>query len=149
MKKFIKFTIISALALFACVTTYSQTYIQRNTSEAIKRYVTTPSNTETKVDSIQIGTNEAGIIQVKVIGLSSAGADPITGTLQYSYTKAAGTLSLGTSRIVDTVRVDSDISGATFAASASNNNIKITVTGKSAVPIRWTVITKQWGRKND
>ncbi len=127
----------------------AQTYIQRNTEEKIRRYITTPSNAETKIDSVAVGTNEAGIIQVKVIGLSSTGADPITGTLQFSYAKVAGVLTLGTSRIVDSVRVGSSISGATFGATASNNNIKITVTGKSAVPIRWTVITKQYARKND
>lgn len=127
----------------------AQTYIERNITGKIKRYLTTPSNTATKIDSITVSSNEAGIIQIQVIGLSSMGVNGITGTLQYSYSKASGTLTLGTSRIVDSVRVDSGISGATFAATASNNNIKISVTGKSGVPVRWTVITKQWARSND
>jgi hypothetical protein len=149
MKKFIKYLLPLLIIAGFTASLQAQTYVERNITEKIKRYVTTPSNTQTKVDSITLANNEAGIIQVKVVGMSSSGSDPITGTLQYSYTKASGTLALGTSRIVDTVRVDSDISGATFAASASNDNIKITVTGKSGVPIRWTVITKQWARRND
>jgi hypothetical protein len=141
--------LISLVALFAVQTSFSQTFIQRNQSENIIRKVTTPSNTATKVDSITVLDGEAGIFYIRVLGLHTTSVDAVTGTIMYRYSKTGGTLTLTNAVVTDSIRTATNTSGATFGALASNNNIRIIVTGPSSKPIRWAVVTRQWLRRND
>lgn len=99
--------------------------------------VTTTNATPVIIDTIPVANNTAGIIEVTVCGSSAAG-DGVTGKLIYRYSKAAGTLTVSSATAASAVTADTNVSGATFALAAnSNNNAKLTITGKSGVTIKW------------
>jgi hypothetical protein len=148
MKKFLALIVLFSAFVFAG---NSQTLKKVNTAGQIVKSLTTTNATATKVDSITVATNEIGTITISVVGLKSDGSAAISGTKTYRYSKAAGTLSLATATIdpEDSLVVDSGVSGATFAASTSNDNILVKVTGKSSTTIYWKVIVKQFGIAKD
>lgn len=131
-------------------TCFSQTYIERNTTGHIHRTVSTTNNTATQVDAITVLPDEVGYFTVNVLGMVSDTSGNVQGTLRYKYQKtSAGTLTLTGTDTVQAVTTGVNCTGALFAASAVSNNIVIKVTGVSSHTIRWSVITKQWLRRND
>lgn len=148
MKKFLLIaTLFVSFALIASSAS-AQTFYNRNVQEVVKTKTTT-GNTATTVYTVPTTANEIGFITIKAIGFSKADTAAITGIRTYRYTKVGGTLTLAS--VVETLTpvVDSDISGVTFAATASSNNILVQVTGKTATTIYWNVIVKQTAAKLD
>ncbi len=147
MKKLFSILVLVAFAIPG----YSQTVKNVNPAGHISKKVTTTNATATKVDTINIDEDEIGTIQVIVIGLKSDGSAAITGSKSYRYAKASGSLTLATATInpTDSLVVDTGVSGATFAASASDDNIVVKVTGKASTTIYWRVIVKQFAMAKD
>ncbi len=147
MKKLVLFLVLAAFAFIG----NAQTVKNVNDAGTLSKKVTTTNATATKVDTINVATNEIGSIEVKVIGLKSDGSAAITGSKTYRYAKASGTLTLATATInpTDSLVVDTGVSGATFAASASDNNIVVKVTGKASTTIYWRVVVRQFAMSKD
>jgi hypothetical protein len=141
-----KFLLIATL--FVSFALNAQTFYNRNVQEVVKTKTTT-GNTATTVYTVPTTANEIGFITIKAIGFSKADTAAITGIRTYRYTKVGGTLTLAS--VVETLTpvADADISGVTFAATASSNNILVQVTGKTATTIYWNVIVKQTAAKLD
>lgn len=106
--------------------------------------LTTPDATPVIADTMAIADNSAGLIEVYGSGSSAAG-DGVTGKLIYRYHKSAGTITLGSATSASAIVADTNVSGATFAVAATaSNNLKLTVTGKSALPVQWHLLMNQF-----
>lgn len=139
---------LAVAASFACSAS-AQTFINRNVGETIVKSTTTTNATPVTLQTVAIGTNESGIITIKAIGTDITTMASVTGTVSYKYTKANGTLTLGTVVVNDAIVADAGVSTSTFGAAASSNNIAVNLTGKAATNIRWRVIVKQYGIRNE
>jgi len=141
-------TIFVSLSLIASSVS-AQTFYNRNAGQSIIKTKTTTNNTATTVYTVPTTSNEVGFITIKAIGFSAADTAAVTGIRTYRYTKVGGTLTLASVTETLTPVADSDISGATFAAVASSNDILVKVTGVSSKTIYWNVITQQTATKLD
>lgn len=139
MKKIILLAIIGLFSLQA----FSQTFINLNTIEHYVSKKTTTDATITTVNTVTISDNEVGFITIKTVGYSPDSVAAVTGIKSYRYVKKAGTLTLGSAVNVLTPVADTQVSTATFVASASGNNILIRVTGIAALTMYWDVITER------
>lgn len=134
--------ILSALfAIALSVAASAQNQSLRTTSGKLIRFrvdtLTTFNATPVIMDTIGITDNTAGILEVTVVGASAVG-DGITGKLIYRFKKVSGTLTVATADTASAITADTNLSGGTFAvATTSYGNAKLTVTGKSAVTVRW------------
>lgn len=131
------------------ISAISQKFINRNITELTIKTLTTTDATATKVDSLVITANEVGFITIKAVGYSADSVAAVTGIRTYRYTKVDGTLTLGSVIETQAPVADTKVSGATFTAVASSNNIVIKATGKADVSMNWYFITKQFGAKSD
>ncbi|MBK7885122.1 MAG: hypothetical protein IPJ81_16055 [Chitinophagaceae bacterium] len=145
MKKILFLAAITCLSL----SSFSQKLINRNITELEIKNLTTTNATATKVDSLVITPNEVGFITIKAVGFSADSVAAVTGIRTYRYTKVAGTLTLGSVIETQAPVADTKVSGATFTAVASSNNIVIKATGKADVSMKWYFITKQYGAKKE
>lgn len=142
--KSIKFLLVAILAMIVCsVQAQSATQINlKSTSGKLVNFgkiitATTADATPVIVDTSAIKDNSAGLVQITVSGSSAAG-DGVTGKLVYRYKKVAGTLTVATADVLSAIVADTNVSGATFAAAATSyGNLKLTLTGKAAVTIKW------------
>lgn len=147
MKKFILIaTLFASMALIASSVS-AQTFYNRNIKQGFVKTKTTTDNTATTVYTVPTTSNEIGFITIKAMGFSKADTAAVTGIRTYRYTKVNGTLTLAT--VVETLTpvADTKVSGTTFAAVASSNEILIKVTGKAATTMYWNVITQQTATK--
>lgn len=102
---------------------------------------TTTDATPKITDTLIVGNNSAGLIEVSAVGVTSAG-EAVTAKLIYRYAKASGTLTIASAANISAVAADTALSGATVAAAATaDNNIKVTITGKASKTIRWRLKT--------
>lgn len=135
--------ILCSLLCMACVAGASAqvNYIKTDKGKmfpvgSMKR-VTTPDATPVVIDTLAIQDNSGGVIEVTCVGSSAAG-DVVTGKLIYRYKKSAGTLTVASAANESAIVADTNVSGATFAAAATaSNNLKITVTGKAGLAVKW------------
>lgn len=153
MKKLLKF--LPILLMLTCITSFvsaqvTTRFTNRNFDERIAQSLTTTDSTLTYTDSLVLGTNEAGIVQLTVIGFAKDTAYSVTGVIQARFNKRRGTLTLGT--ITETEPITRDavlqntaLGGATFTLVVVNNNIYVRVKGKAAYSIKWTTFVKYKG----
>lgn len=105
--------------------------------------LTTTDSVATHIDSIKIADNTAGLIEVYVVGQSTAGYG-VTAKVIYRYKKVSGTLTLSAATNIMAAVVDTNLSGATFAlAATATNNAQLKVTGKAATSVKWRSIIVQ------
>ena len=150
MKKFLKSFLFAGIlfcmanAVTAQVTTR---FTNRNFDERIAQRLVTTDSTLTYTDSLVLGTNEAGIVQVTVIGFAKDTAYSVTGVIQFRFNKRRGICTIGTITAVEPITVDAVLQngtgGATFTAVVVNENIYIRVKGKAGYDITWTTFVKQ------
>lgn len=108
----------------------------------------TTDSTLTYLDTLVIASNEAGIIELQIIGYDSVNSVAITGSQIVRYKKVAGTLTLGTATDVLATEVDTGlqtagVGGAAFTIISQNNNVVIRVKGKDGKFIHWIGTTRK------
>jgi hypothetical protein len=150
MKKLFKISLIAIMLLSIGSTLSAQTtrFTNRNFDERIAQRIVTTDSTLTYVDSLVLGTNETGIVQLTVIGYAKDTAYAVTGVIQARFNKRRGTLTLGTITEIepitrDAVLANTAVGGATFTLVSVNNNIYVRVKGKATYSITWTTFVKQ------
>ncbi len=141
--------LFAAIVICLSISAFSQKLINRNITELDIKTLTTTNATATKVDSLIITPNEVGFITIKAVGFSKDSVAAVTGIRTYRYTKVGGTLTLGSVIETQAPVADSKVTGATFAAVSSGNNIVIKATGVADVTMNWYFITKQYGAKKE
>lgn len=140
MKKII---LLAVIGLFTIQAVHSQTFVNLNTYEHFVDKATTTTATATTVHTVNVADNEVGFITIKAIGFSPDSVEAITGIKSYRYVKKNGTLTLGSAVNILAPVTDTDVSSATFVASASGNNILVRVTGISGLTMYWNVIVER------
>ena len=156
MKKFLKTPFLVCLALVAIATSFSASaqvttrFTNRNFDERVANRLVTTDSTLTYIDSLVLGTNEAGIVEVTIIGFAKDTAYSVTGKIQARFNKRRGTCTLGTITEVepitrDAVLANTALGGATFTLVVVNNNIYVRVKGRATYEITWTCFTKYKG----
>lgn len=148
MKKLLKFLPVLLIMAFMATTVTAQTtrFTNRNFDERIAQRLVTTDSTLTYIDSLVLGTNEAGIVQVTVIGFAKDTAYSVTGVIQARFNKRRGTCTLGTITEIEPITTDAVLAnagtGSTFTLVVVNNNIYVRVKGKAAYDITWTSFVK-------
>lgn len=144
MKKFLALVLMVGFVS----TSFSQkVFFNKNALESTVKKVTTTDATATTAASLTLTNNEVGVITIKVIGFRADTVAGVTGVRTYRYKKVGGTLALGSVIETQAIVADSDVTGATFSASASSNNILVKVTGVAGKTIYWDVIVIQRGTR--
>lgn len=133
------------LTMFAIVDTQAQklSLLNVNGADNIVKSVATTDSTLTYVDSISLKTNEAGIIEVAVIGYAKDTAYAVTGVKKVRFNKRRGTLTLGTVADEQAVVADAALGTSTFDIVAARDKILVRVKGKAATNITWYSILKR------
>ncbi|MEX6689227.1 hypothetical protein QTN47_17085 [Danxiaibacter flavus] len=100
---------------------------------------TTTDATQKTIDSVPIAANEAGIFELQVVGLSTAG-EAVTGSTITRYVKKSGTLTVATDSIILAKVTDTGVTNGAYAWSvSSDNNLLLKVTGQASKTINWIV----------
>ncbi len=144
MKKF-----LFLAAILTCVCTVSLNAqrvraINANPNESYGKTKVTTDSTLTYLDSVSIGTNEAGIVEVKVIGYAKDTAYSVTGVVKARFNKRRGTLTMGSVIEEQTIVTDAALGSATFTLVAASNKIYVRVKGKDATNITWYSIQRRF-----
>lgn len=109
--------------------------------------VTTTDSTLTAIDSIVIAADEAGIVEVQVVGFNDSTSTAVTGSKILRYVKDGGTLTLGSATNVLTTVTDATLGTATWTVTTSGDNIIVQVKGKAGFTVRWQANTRRIYRK--
>lgn len=148
MKNLIILVLVSVFSAAITVPSFAQkAFFNKNVTETFTRKIQTTNATATDASTIIIGENEVGHIEIKTIGFSPDSVAAVTGIRTYRYQKINGVLTLGSAIETLPIIADTKVSGGTFAAVASGNNIIIRVTGKASVLLYWDIVIKQRGSK--
>lgn len=106
-------------------------------------YHTTDSTTYHTVGTLNIATNEVGLIEVEVIGIDTTSTGGFcTGKQIVTYSKLAGTLTLGTPSNVLAATTSNSMTTSAFRITTSSNNIIVQVKGTLNRDILWTARVK-------
>lgn len=145
MKKFLFFCLTATLML--AVTTVNAQRVRaingNNTEQYAKSKVTTDSVLY-YIDSVSVGTNEAGILEVKYIGYAKDTAYAITGVKKVRFNKRRGTLTLGSVVDEQAEVADAALGTATVTIVAANNKIYTRIKGKDGMNITWYALTRRF-----
>jgi hypothetical protein len=133
-----KFLLIATL-MFAIQSVNAQTVSPvffRTTSNTMYNYSyegtlrTTDSTTYHTVGTLAISNNEAGIIEVEVVGLDTTStAGFVVGKQIVNYSKKAGTLTLATPTNVLSATTSVSLITSAFQVTTASNNIVVQVKG--------------------
>ncbi len=139
MKKFL-LILLMGLMFFA---SNAQKILSVNGSENSGHTIKTTDSAYHYVDSVVISANEAGIIEVSVIGFSYDTAYSVTGVQTVRYNKHRDTLTMGTPTDVLAKETDTVLGSATFDLISSGNKIYVRIKGKLNYTMRWLSIVKR------
>lgn len=153
MKKLLKFIPVLFALAFVTSTVSAQVttrFTNRNFDERIAQKVVTADSTLTYTDSVVLGTNEAGILELTVIGFAKDTAYSVTGKIAVRFNKRRGTCTLGSITQVLPITTDAVLQtagdgGATFTLVVVNNNVYVRVKGKAGYSITWHTFLKYKG----
>jgi len=145
MKKLI-FLALTTIMFFSA-SAQTTRFANRNNAESIALKTVTTDSAIHYVDSLVLGANEAGLVELKVIGFAKDTAYSVTGKLSVRFNKRRGTLTLGSVTQLepitrDAVLKNTELGGATFTFSIVNNNLYVSVKGKDGYSITWMSILK-------
>jgi hypothetical protein len=115
-----------------------------NTEQYAKSKVTTDSVLY-YIDSVNVGTDEAGILEVKYVGYAKDTAYAITGVKKVRFNKRRGTLTLGTVIDEQAEVADAALGTATVSLVAANNKIYVRIKGKNGLNITWYTLSRRFG----
>jgi hypothetical protein len=104
---------------------------------------TTDSTTYHTIGTLAIGANEVGVIEVEVVGIDTTTTGGFcTGKKIVTYSKKAGTLTLGTPTDLLATTTAATNTTSAWRISASSNNIIVEVKGTLSREILWTARVK-------
>lgn len=148
MKKFL-FLIVSAISLAASAQTVSPVFF-KTTANKIYQYSyegslrTTDSTSYHTIGTINVASNEVGNLTVEVVGIDTTSTGGFcTGSKTVTYSKKAGTLTLGTPANILATTTSLSMTTSTWDITASSNNIIIRVRGTLSREILWVVRVRQ------
>lgn len=148
MKGLFKFFIL-CLAMATAVTASAQLQQIKTVSGRLIPYgsiatTVTTDSTLRVIDSIVVVNNTGGILEVTVVGSSTAG-DAITGKQIFRYKKASGTITLSSATNILATVVDAGLGTATFSVSTTaSGNIQVRVKGKDGTSVRWRSVIQPY-----
>ena len=150
MKRLITILVIAVTILCNTESIRAQsTFLQRNSTEKFVKAVTTTNATATTIDTIGVATNEAGWLEMKMLGYYEDSTSSFVGTKLIKYYKVGGTLTI-TSTIDSTASINTPLSGSDYwVTKNSYNNLVTKVSGKASKTVYWKLITKQYLRRTD
>ncbi|MFT3680704.1 MAG: hypothetical protein QM791_23790 [Ferruginibacter sp.] len=138
--KSLKILTVAIFALTACCS-------KKATAQATKKWIpteyrhqatlTTTDSAYQTIDLLEVASNEAGIIEVQVLGYNDSLSIAVTGKQIVRYKKVAGTLTVGTASNILAKETDTGLSTATWDISTSSNNIIIRVKGRLNYTVKW------------
>lgn len=106
-------------------------------------YRSTDSTTYHTVGTYTVAANEVGLLEVEVIGIdTTSSAGFCTGSKVVTYSKVAGTLTLGTPSNILATTTSANMSTSSWQITTSSNNIIVQVKGTLNRDILWTVRIK-------
>jgi hypothetical protein len=108
---------------------------------------TTTDSTLTTLSTVTVGDDEAGVIEVMLVGFNDSTSTAVTGAKIVRYVKDAGTLTLGTPTSSLATVTDATLGTATWSVTTSSNNIIVQVKGKAGFTIRWQCTVRRVYRK--
>ena len=114
-----------------------------NATENLGSAITTTDSSYYYIDSVSIKTNEAGVIEVSVIGYAKDTAYSVTGIKKVRFNKRRGTLTMGTVIDEQPVITDAALGTSTFDLVAASNKIYVRVKGKQSTTVNWFSITRR------
>lgn len=103
----------------------------------------TTNGSAMNADTITLGSDEAGVLQVTVVGFNKDSASAVTGAKILRYVKSGGTLTLGSATADLAVAADTKLGSATFAVASVGNNAVVQVTGTSGVTVQWKIFIRR------
>lgn len=103
--------------------------------------ITTTDSAFHSITTVSLSNNTAGIIEVSVSGVDSAG-NAVTGSQIVRYSKKSGTLTLGTPGDLLAKVTDGSLGTSTWNISTTDNNIIVQVKGKLNTTVRWRCLIK-------
>jgi hypothetical protein len=104
---------------------------------------TTDSTTYHTIGTLGIGANEVGVIEVEVVGIdTTTTAGFCTGKQIVTYSKKAGTLTLGTPTNILAATTSASMTTSAFQITTASNNIIVQVKGTLNREILWTARVK-------
>lgn len=105
--------------------------------------MTTTDSAVNTIQTIEVGEDEAGVIEVQCVAFNDSLGLAVTGSKILRYVKTGGTLTLGSATNVLTSVTDAGLGTATWAVSAADDNIILTVKGKLNYTVNWRVVTRR------
>ena len=135
MKKIV--SILLFMLAFTCLQVNAQKLILKNSDEQISHVLKTVDSNYHYIDSTVINTNEAGIVEVAVVGLDTANVYAITGVIKVRYVSSSGTITLGS--IISDVPIvaDGGFSPGTFNFYVVGSKIYVRVKGELNTAVHW------------
>jgi hypothetical protein len=142
MKNFLSIAIIF-LCLCVTVSSQAQSYLNRNSDEHTAHTLVTTDSAYHYIDSLVMGSSEAGVFEVTVIGYATDTLYAVRGTLKFDYINRNGTLTLGSVVNDIPITTDAPLGTATFDVTAVDNKAYIRVKGHFGNSILWYCIVKR------
>jgi len=147
MKRFLLLSLMTTMLITACFGQRKLVLLKKSNNTTFdygrEAIVTTTDSTLTYLDSIPIASNEAGIIEVQLIGFNDSTKTAVTGTKILRYVKTGGTITLGSATDVLATVTDATLGTATWTVTAVANDIVVRVKGKAGFTIRWQSKTRK------
>lgn len=147
MKSLFKILLLAVVA-FASTAAHAQNHTKRINLEmfsggsfnyGFQTTAVTTGGSAANADTIELSSNEAGVLRVTCIGYSKDSASAVTGVKVIRYNKSGGTLTLGTATNDLAVVTDTKLGSATFAVASVGNNAVVQITGAASITIYWKI----------
>lgn len=152
--KALKFFLLASLLIagtFISKVTVAQTkkLVLQNTPSGTLNFgyitdnITTTNGSAKNADTVTLGSDEAGVLRVTVVGFNKDSAAAVTGVKLYRYVKSGGTLTLSSATNDLAVSTDAKLGSSTFAVASVANNAVVQVTGTASVTIHWKILIQR------
>lgn len=151
MKRF--FSLMTVLLTMVCHGQTSKQLFLKSSDNKLFNYGRTATRTTTDsalttLDLITINDDEAGLVEVQVVGLNDSTTTAVTGSYIARYVKKAGTLTLGTPTAISATVTDATLGTSTWSLTTSSNNIIVQVKGKLGFTVNWICNVRRLYRKS-
>ena len=142
MKKFLSILFVFSLMISAVTAQVRTRSVSENGAATYGKAITTTDSAFHNIDSIVLAPNEAGIVQVFVVGNGYDTAYSVRGAYTATYNNRRGTLTLDTPTALTPSVTDAALTTSTFSLVAGTNKIYVRIKGRLNYNVRWQSITK-------
>lgn len=109
----------------------------------VQATMTTTDSALHTIATLSTADNEAGVVEVTVVGYNDSLGIAVTGTQIVRYTKLNDTITVGSPSNVLAKATDGGLGTATWAIASNTNDVYVTVKGKLTYNIQWRVIFRK------